>query len=86
MIDPITKETIVLSLTLKKTESGEGGIADQEYYPCYILDEYEGNPFVIMPEDERYNDGFYEKAPSDLVKQIRKNYKHIRQIVGKLRT
>ena len=86
MIDPITKETIVLSLTLKKTESGEVVIADQEYYPCYMLDEYEGNPFVIMPEDERYNDGFYEKAPSDLVKQIRKNYKHIRQIVGKLRT
>ena len=86
MIDPITKETIVLSLTLKKTESGEVVIADQEYYPCYILDEYEGNPFVIMPEDERYNDGFYEKAPSDLIKQIRKNYKHIRQIVGKLRT
>ena len=86
MIDPITKETIVLSLTLKKTESGEVVIADQEYYPCYMLDEYEGSSFVIMPEDERYNDGFYEKAPSDLVKQIRKNYKHIRQIVGKLRT
>ena len=86
MIDPITKETIVLSLTLKKSESGEVILADQEYYPCYMLDEYEGNPFVIMPEDERYNDGFYEKAPSDLVKQIRKNYKHIRKIVGKLRT
>lgn len=86
MIDPITKETIVLSLTLKKSESGEVILADQEYYPCYMLDEYEGNPFVIMPEDECYNDGFYEKAPSDLVKQIRKNYKHIRKIVGKLRT
>ena len=86
MIDPITKETIVLSLTLKKSESGEVILADQEYYPCYMLDEYEGNSFVIMPEDERYNDGFYEKAPSDLVKQIRKNYKHIRKIVGKLRT
>lgn len=86
MIDPITKETIVLSLTLKKSESGEVILADQEYYPCYMLDEYEGNPFVIMPEDECYNDGFYEKAPSELVKQIRQNYKHIRQIVGKLRT
>ena len=86
MIDPITKETIVLSLTLKKSESGEVILADQEYYPCYMLDEYEGNPFVIMPEDECYNDGFYEKAPSDLIKQIRKNYKHIRKIVGKLRT
>lgn len=86
MIDPITKETIVLSLTLKKSESGEVILADQEYYPCYMLDEYEGNPFVIMPEDECYNDGFYEKAPSDLVKQIRKNYTHIRKIVGKLRT
>ena len=86
MIDPITKETIVLSLTLKKSESGEVILADQEYYPCYMLDEYEGNSFVIMPEDERYNDGFYEKAPSDLVKQIRKNYTHIRKIVGKLRT
>ena len=86
MIDPITKETIVLSLTLKKSESGEVILADQEYYPCYMLDEYEGNSFVIMPEDERYNDGFYEKAPSDLIKQIRKNYTHIRKIVGKLRT
>ena len=86
MIDPITKETIVLSLTLKKSESGEVILADQEYYPCYMLDEYEGNSFVIMPEDERYNDGFYEKAPSDLIKQIRKTYKHIRKIVVKLRT
>lgn len=86
MIDPITKETIILSLTLKKTESGEVVLADQEYYPCYMLDEYEGSSFVIMPEDERYNDGFYEKAPSDLVKQIKKNFKHIRKIVGKLRT
>ncbi|MGN0313895.1 MAG: hypothetical protein ACI4EG_03780, partial [Fusicatenibacter sp.] len=65
---------------------GEVVLADQEYYPCYMLDEYEGEPFVLMPEDERYNDGFYEKASSELVKQIRQNYKHIRQIVGKLRT
>ena len=86
MIDPITKETIILSLTLKKTESGVVVLADQEYYPCYMLDEYEGEPFVLMPEDERYNDGFYEKAPSDLVKQIKKNFNHIRKIVGKLRT
>lgn len=85
MIDPITKETIILSLTLKKTESGEVILADHEYFPCYMLDEYEGEPFVLMPEDERYNDGFYEKAPSDLVKQIKKNFKHIRKIVGKLR-
>lgn len=86
MIDPITKETIILSLTLKKTESGEVILADHEYYPCYMLDEYEGEPFVLMPENERYNDGFYEKAPSDLVKQIKKNFNHIRKIVGKLRT
>ena len=86
MIDPITKETIILSITLKKTETGEVSLAEQEYYPCYMLDEYEGEPFVLMPEDERYNDGFFEKAPSDLVKQIKKNFKHIRKIVGKLRT
>lgn len=66
MIDPITKETIILSITLKKTETGEVSLAEQEYYPCYMLDEYEGEPFVLMPEDERYNDGFFEKAPSDL--------------------
>lgn len=86
MIDPKTKETIILSITLKKTETGEVVLAEQEYYPCYILDEYEGNSFVLMPEDERYNDGFFEKASSDLVKQIKKNFKHIRKIVGKLRT
>ena len=86
MIDPITKETIILSITLKKTETGEVVLAEQEYYPCYMLDEYEGEPFVLMPEDERYNDEFFEKAPGDLVKQIKKNFKHIRKIVGKLRT
>mgnify|MGYP003522647130 FL=1 len=86
MIHPITKETIILSITLKKTETGEVSLAEQEYYPCYMLDEYEGEPFVLMPEDERYNDGFFEKAPSDLVTKIKKNFKHIRKIVGKLRT
>lgn len=86
MIDPITKETIILSITLKKTETGEVSLAEQEYYPCYMLDEYEGEPFVLMPEDERYNDGFFEKASSGLVTQIKKNFKHIRKIVGKLRT
>lgn len=86
MIDPKTKETIILSITLKKTETGEVVLAEQEYYPCYMLDEYEGEPFVLMPEDERYNDRFFEKAPSDLVTQIKKNFKHIRKIVGKLRT
>lgn len=86
MIDPITKETLILSITLKKTETGEVSLAEQEYYPCYMLDEYEGEPFVLMPEDELYNDGFFEKASSDLVKQIKKNFKHIRKIVGKLRT
>ena len=86
MIDPITKETIILSLTLKKNDSGDIVLAGQEYYPCYMLDEYQGESFVLMPEDEGYNDGFYEKASGDLVKQIKKNFKHIRKIVGKLRT
>ena len=86
MIDPKTKETIILSITLKKTETGEVVLAEQDYYPCYILDEYDGNSFVLMPEDDRYNDEFFEKAPSDLVPQIKKNFKHIRKIVGKLRT
>ena len=86
MADPITKETIILSLTLRKTESGNVVLADQEYYPCYMLDEYQGKSFVLIPEDEDYNDGFYKKAPKDLVKQIKKNFKHIRKIVGKLRT
>ena len=86
MIDPKTKETIILSITLKKTETGEVVLAEQDYYPCYILDEYDGNSFVLMPEDDRYNDEFFEKAPGDLVTQIKKNFKHIRKIVGKLRT
>ena len=51
-----------------------------------MLDEYQGKSFVLIPEDEDYNDGFYKKAPKDLVKQIKKNFKHIRKIVGKLRT
>ena len=85
MVDPITKETIILSLTLKKTKTGDVTLAEQRYYPCYVLDEYEGASFVIMPEDRRYNDGFYDKAPKALVKEINKNFKHIHSIIGELR-
>lgn len=85
MVDPITKETIILSLTLKKTKTGDVILAEQKYYPCYVLDEYEGAPFVIMPEDKRYNGGFYDKAPSALVKEVKKNFKHIHKIIGELR-
>lgn len=84
MLKPITKETIILSLTLKKTKSGKVVLADQTYYPCYMLDEYEKEPFVLIPEDKNYNGSFYENAPAALVKQLKKNFEHIRKIVGKL--
>ncbi len=84
MLDPITKETLILSLTLEKTESGKVVLADQTYYPCYMLDEYEKEPFVLIPEDEDYNGNLYENAPAALVNQLKKNFKHIRKIVGEL--
>ncbi len=84
MLDPITKETLILSLTLEKTKSGKVVLADQTYYPCYMLDEYEKEPFVLIPEDKDYNGNLYENAPAALVKQLKKNFKHIRKIVGEL--
>ena len=59
-------------------------IADQTYYPCYMLDEYEKKPFVLIPEDKDCNGNLYENAPKALKNQLKKNFKHIRQIVGKL--
>ena len=84
MLDPITKETLILSLTLEKTKSGKVVLADQTYYPCYMLDEYEKEPFVLIPEDKDYNGNLYKNAPAALVKQLKKNFKHIRKLVGEL--
>ena len=84
MLSPITKETIILSLTLERNESGEVVLSEQEYYPCYMLDEYEKEPFVLIPEDKDYNGNLYEKAPEALINQLEKSFKHIRKIVGKL--
>ena len=49
-----------------------------------MLDEYEKEPFVLIPEDKDYNGNLYENAPADLVKQLKKNFKHIRKLVGEL--
>lgn len=75
---------MILSLTLERDESGEVVLADQTYYPCYMLDEYEKEPFVLIPEDKDCNGNLYENAPKALVKQLKNNFKHIRKIVGKL--
>ena len=41
-------------------------------------------PFVLIPEDKDCNGNLYENAPKALKNQLKKNFKHIRQIVGKL--
>lgn len=84
MLDPITKETLILSLTLERGADGKLVLAEQCYYPCYMLDEYEGESFVLVPEDERYAADFYDNASSTLIKQLKKNFNHIRKIVGSL--
>ena len=76
MLKDITKETIILSITLKKDDKGVR-LADQEYYPCYMLDEYDGDKFVLMPES-------VAKEDSELSAELTSNYKHIRKIVGKM--
>lgn len=85
MLSPITKETIVLSLTLERNENGEVELAEQSYYPCYMLDEYGDEPFVLIPESEEYAPDFYENAAAKLIKQLEKNFKHIRKTVGALK-
>ncbi len=76
MLKDITKETIILSITIEKDENGVR-LADQEYYPCYMLDEYDGEDFVLMPESVAEKD-------SDLSAELASNYKHIKKIVGKM--
>lgn len=74
----LTKETMILSLTLKKTSSGKIKIARQKYYPCYIMDEYKGDSFVVLPEDPAFNGNAY------IPKSLKKKFDHIRKIIGKL--
>ena len=76
MLKDITKETIILSITLEKDERGVT-LADQEYYPCYMLDEYKGKKFVLMPES-------VAKEDSSLSSELASNYKHIKKIVGNM--
>ncbi|MBQ4649241.1 MAG: CapA family protein [Firmicutes bacterium] len=71
-----TKENIILSITLRKTLDGGLRFKEHTYYPCYIMDEYEGGHFVVMPEDKKYNGGY---EPDELVKTA---YANIRKIIG----
>lgn len=74
--DSVTKETIVLSITLRRTLNGEVTLKEQTYYPCYILDEYNGDSFVIMPESKKYNGGY------NASETVQTAFKHIKKIVG----
>ena len=87
MARPVTKETIILSLTLQREEDGTVSLQKQKYYPCYLLDfDFDSDDaFVLLPQDPRYNGGFWEKAPSELTKELRTHFAHIRKVVGKLR-
>ena len=84
MTDHNTKETIILSLTLQRDENGKVSLKSQRYYPCYMLDFYENESFVLMPEDNRYNDGFFVKTPVSLAKEMRAHFEHIHEVVGHL--
>ena len=77
MKEDIKKETIILSITLKKDSNGDVKLSSQKYYPCFMLDEYDGDSYVLMPES-------VAKKDSSLSKELSSNYKHIRKIVGKL--
>ena len=87
MADHATKETIILSLTLQREEDGTVSLQKQKYYPCYLLDfDFDSDDaFVLLPQDQRYNGGFWKKAPSALTKELRTHFAHIRKVVGKLR-
>ena len=87
MADHATKETIILSLTLQRDEDGAVSLQKQKYYPCYLLDfDFDSDDaFVLLPQDKRYNEGFWKKAPSELTKELRTHFAHIRKVVGKLR-
>jgi len=44
----LNRDTLILLLELEKTDSGVK-IASEGYIPCYILEEYNGKKYVIMP-------------------------------------
>lgn len=77
---PATKETIILSVTLTKTPSGQVKLASHKYYPCYLLDRYKGESFVLMPQSKYYNEGYKPTAA------VANSFRHIRKVVGKLPT
>lgn len=78
MSDPLTKETIILSITLAKNSKGKVKLQSHKYYPCYILEEYQGDSYVVMPESKKYNQGF---KPDESVEDA---FIHIKNIVRKL--
>ncbi len=50
-----------------------------------MLDFYENAVFfVLMPEDNRYNDGFFVKTPVSLEGNARAHFEHIHEVVGHL--
>lgn len=75
MKKPITRETLVLKLVLEKDEGGQVNLTSKSYMPCFVLKEFKGAPYVIMPQSKRYNESFYSK-------KIPQHFKHIKEIVG----
>lgn len=46
----LSRESVIVSITLNKDETGKVTLASEGYYPTYQVDEFKGDKYVIIPE------------------------------------
>lgn len=75
----VTKDTIILNVVLKK-ENGQVHISDMGYIPCHVLEEYNGDSYVVTPINEEFNEGV--DVNSYYYQEIQESYQRIKAIFG----
>ncbi len=53
----VTKDTLILTLNLKRDESGKVYLDETGFIPCHVLEEHNGIPYLVTPISKEFNGG-----------------------------
>ena len=71
---PITKDTIILKITLSK-DKGRVSIKEEGYYPCTMYEKFGNYSYVLVPCCSEFNGNYHDDELND-------THKRISQIIG----
>ena len=71
MYRPISNDTYILTVTLKRAEDGSVYMADEGYIPCYVYEEYNNIPYLVVPISKDFNGGIEDQGLNESIARIR---------------